>query len=289
MRLFIFGLGYSCLHFVAAHGNAFSAISGTIRSEERRDALAHLPAELLLFAGAHPDPAIAARLAEADVILASVPPGMTGDPALAQFGSVIAAGRARIVYLSTVGVYADHAGAWIDETATIVTDETRRGIRARAEAAWQTACPDRVSILRLAGIYGPGRNAFVNLANGRAHRIVKQDQVFNRIHVDDIVQAIAAAIEHPHAGTWNVCDDEPAPPQDVIVEAARLASLPLPPEIAYDDAALSPMAASFWGETKRVSNRLIREELDLRLACPTYREGLRAILRETPLRPARPE
>lgn len=277
MRLFIFGLGYSCLHFVAAHGNAFSAISGTIRSEERRDALAHLPAELLLFAGAHPDPAIAARLAEADVILASVPPGMTGDPALAQFGSVIAAGRARIVYLSTVGVYADHAGAWIDETATIVTDETRRGIRARAEAAWQTACPDRVSILRLAGIYGPGRNAFVNLANGRAHRIVKQDQVFNRIHVDDIVQAIAAAIEHPHAGTWNVCDDEPAPPQDVVTYAAGLMQIPPPPEQDFETADLSPMARSFYASNNRISNARLKNELGIGLRHPNYHSGLDAL------------
>lgn len=277
MRLFIFGLGYSCLHFVAAHGNTFSAISGTVRSEERRDALAHLPVELLFFTGAHPDPAIPARLAEADVILVSVPPGVTGDPALAQFESAIAASRARIVYLSTVGVYADHAGAWIDETATIVADETRRGMRARAEAAWQTACPDRVSVLRLAGIYGPGRNALQNLTNGRAHRIVKQDQLFNRIHVDDIVQAIAAAADHRHAGIWNVCDDEPAPPQDVVTYAAALMQIPPPPEQNFETADLSPMARSFYVSNNRISNARLKNELGISLRHPNYRSGLDAL------------
>ena len=242
------------------------------------------------------EPRLAEDVAEADAILVSVPPDPAlpapHDPVLAAFGDAIrAAPRLKwLGYLSTIGVYGDHDGAWIDETTAPAPVSRRSRARLAAELAWLALEGAPVHVFRIAGIYGPGRSAFDKLAAGTAKRIVKPGQVFNRIHVDDIAAVLQASLDRPRPGAvYNVTDDEPAPPQDVIVEAARLASLPLPPEIAYDDAALSPMAASFWGETKRVSNRLIREELDLRLACPTYREGLRAILRETPLRPARPE
>jgi nucleoside-diphosphate-sugar epimerase len=215
-----------------------------------------------------------------------VPPGKSGDPALAHFGNVIATNEARVIYLSTVGVYTDHAGAWIDETATVIhDDDTRRGLRARAEMAWQAACGDRLRVLRLAGIYGPGRNAFVNLAAGRAHRIIKEGQVFNRVHVDDIAQAIIAAAGHPHGGIWNICDDEPAPPQDVVTYAARLMGMPLPPEQDFETADLSPMARSFYASNNRISNTRLKTELGVSLRHPNYRSGLDALWNEGEGRP----
>lgn len=276
-RLFVFGLGYSCLYFIRMHAAAFAEIAGTVRTEERRASLADEPLDILLFDDAHAAPEITERIARADLILTSVPPGKSGDPVLAQFGEQIAGNQARVIYLSTVGIYTDHAGAWIDETAAVVHDDTRRGLRVRAETAWQNTCGDRLRILRLAGIYGPGRNALVNLANGSAHRIVKQGQVFNRIHVDDIVRAIAAAAEHPHAGIWNVCDDEPAPPQDIVTYAAGLMQIPPPPEQAFETADLSPMARSFYASNNRISNTRLKNELGIGLRNPNYRSGLDAL------------
>jgi nucleoside-diphosphate-sugar epimerase len=276
-RPFVFGLGYSCLHFIRAQAAAFAEIGGTIRTDSRRASLADEPLELFLFDGAHADPKIDERLARADLILVSVPPGMDGDPVLAHFADTIATSAARVIYLSTVGIYADHAGAWIDETATVTHDDTRRGLRAQAEMAWQKTCGDRLRILRLAGIYGPGRNAFINLASGRAHRIVKQGQVFNRIHVDDIAQAIAAAAAYPHPGVWNVCDDEPAPPQDVVTYAAQLMQIPPPPAQDFATADLSPMARSFYASNNRISNAHLKNDLGVSLRHPNYRDGLDAL------------
>ena len=149
--------------------------------------------------------------------------------------------------------------------------------------AWETlatACGVPLAILRLAGIYGPGRNTLVNLAEGRAHRIVKPGQVFNRVHVDDIVQTLTAAIARNAAGLFNVADDEPAPPQDVVAYAATLMGVEPPPEIPFAEAELSPMARSFYGDNKRVANALVRRQLGLSLRFPTYREGLTALWQE---------
>lgn len=276
-RLFIFGLGYSCLHFVRKHAAAFLEINGTVRTDERRTALANEPVDLFSFDSMRADPEIDARLSRADLILISVPPGKDGDPVLAKFAELIASSNAYVIYLSTVGVYTDHNGAWIDETATVIHDDTRRGLRTLAEMAWQQACGDRLRILRLAGIYGPGRNAFINIASGRAHRIVKPGQVFNRIHVDDIAQAVAAAAAHPHGGVWNVCDDEPAPPQDVVTYAAGLMNVPPPPEQSFATADLSPMARSFYASNNRISNGRLKTELGMTLLHPHYRSGLDAL------------
>ncbi|TDR93754.1 SDR family oxidoreductase [Enterovirga rhinocerotis] len=229
--------------------------------------------------------ALAADIAEADAILVSVPPGREGDPVLAAFaGAIAAAPRLRwLGYLSTVGVYGDHGGAWVDETTPPRPRKGRSDDRLLAEEAWLRLQREHgvpVHIFRIAGIYGPGRSAFDKLAAGTAKRIVKPGQVFNRIHVEDIAAVLEASLDRPRPGAiYNLADDEPSPPQDVIEEAARLAGLPLPPEVPLAEAGLSPMGLSFWGETKRVSNRLIREELGVELIAPTYREGLRAILR----------
>ena len=278
MRLFVFGLGYSASRFIAQHGGQFTGIAGTVRTAGKMATLAQSPAvETLVFNPGAADSRITDHLANADLLLVSVPPGADGDPVLQTFGSVIAAsGIQRIVYLSSVGVYGDHQGAWIDETAP-VHGEGRRKARIDAEDAWRAVAGNRTTILRIAGIYGPGRNALENLKAGKAHRIVKPGQVFNRIHADDITAAIAAAFEHPQTGIWNLCDDEPAPPQDVVTFAASLMGMTPPPEQNFDDAEMSPMARSFYASNNRISNARLKRELGVKLAFPTYREGLTAL------------
>ncbi|MEM1066115.1 MAG: SDR family oxidoreductase, partial [Pseudomonadota bacterium] len=185
-------------------------------------------------------------------------------------------------YLSTTGVYGDHGGGWVDEH-TALTPATKRGeMRRVAEAAWQALAVETglpLHIFRLAGIYGPGRGPFAKVRAGTARRIVKEGQVFSRIHVEDIAQVLAASIARPKPGAiYNLCDDDPAPPQDVIAHAAELLGLPLPPAIAFEEAELSPMARSFYAESKRVRNDRIKEELGVTLHYPSYRDGLAALL-----------
>jgi nucleoside-diphosphate-sugar epimerase len=272
VHLFVFGLGYSASHFIARHAARFSGIAGTARTPDPS-----VTVETLGFRPDHRDPAIAGRLARADVLLVSIPPDADGDPVLRAYGPQIAAsGIRRIVYLSTVGVYADHDGGWIDETATLAGAGRRRH-RIDAEAAWLAMAGARSTSLRLAGIYGPGRNALVNLRAGKAHRIVKPGQVFNRIHVDDIATAINQAIDHAGTGIWNVCDDEPAPPQDVVTFAAALMGVAPPPEQDFASAEMSVMARSFYASNNRISNARVKRDLGLALAYPTYREGLPAL------------
>ena len=225
---------------------------------------------------------IADVIARATHLLCSAGPDAQGDPVLPLYGQEIAGAASRLAwagYLSTTGVYGDRRGGWVDETAPL-TPATRRGERrVAAEAAW-TAIPGLpLHIFRLAGIYGPGRGPFEKLRNGTARRIVKPGQVFSRTHVDDIVQVLLASMARPNPGAvYNVCDDDPAPPQDVIAHAADLLGLPVPPEQDFAEADLGPMARSFYSESKRVSNDRIKDELGVTLRYPTYREGLRAIL-----------
>jgi nucleoside-diphosphate-sugar epimerase len=212
----------------------------------------------------------------------SVPPGAAGDPVLVACGdALVAAHLSAIVYLSTVGVYGDYDGAWVDEDSECRPHEDRDRRRLAAERAWQALgarCDVPVAILRLAGIYGPGRSALDNVQGGTARRIVKPGQVFNRIHVTDIAQAIAAAFERRADGIFNVTDDEPTPPGDPIVFAAQLLGVAPPPEIAFETArtGMSPMAASFYADVKRVRNSKMKSVLGVALRYPTYREGLRA-------------
>ncbi len=214
------------------------------------------------------------------MLLVSAPPGEKGDPVLGRYADAIAGSRIGwIGYLSTIGVYGDQQGAWIDETTPGNPRSARSKVRLDAEEAWLalgSRTGKAVQIFRLSGIYGPGRNPIVKLREGRSQRIVKAGQVFNRIHVDDIATTLLASIDRPRAGAiYNVTDDEPTAPQTVTEHAAALTGLPLPPEIDFETADLSPMARSFYGENKRVRNRLIREELGIALAYPTYREGWR--------------
>ena len=256
-------------------------VIGTTRSAERADALRARGIEALVWPGHDLAPA----LARATHLLTSVAPDADGDPVLRDAGDAIAGAAFKWVgYLSTTGVYGDHAGGWVDET-TPLTPSTRRGaMRVDAERAW-TDLAQRAGlplhIFRLAGIYGPGRGPFAKVRDGTARRIVKDGQVFSRTHVDDIAQVLAASIAHPDPGrAYNVCDDDPAPPQDVIAHAAELLGLPVPPAIPFETADLSPMARSFYAESKRVRNDRIKSELGVRLIHPDYRSGLAALLED---------
>ena len=283
MRLFILGLGYSARHFVRRFGGSFSHVAGTVRDPAKRNDVADI--ELHRFAGSRPAEATVDRIRDADILLVSIPPGRTGDPALAALGDVLAAHRRKVVYLSTIGVYGDHAGGWVDETTPPQSSLERARMRVAAEQAWTETAHGNVAILRLAGIYGPGRNALVTLRGGTARRIIKPGQVFNRIHVDDIASAIMAAINHESGATWNVCDDEPAPPQDVITYAAQLMGIAPPAEEAFATAEMSAMARSFYASSARVSNAKLKRELGVTLDYPTYRHGLDALWREGEARP----
>jgi nucleoside-diphosphate-sugar epimerase len=285
--LLCFGLGYSAEHFVKAFGEKFERVIGTVRSAERAAAL-NVQSEgrirALIFDGAAVTQDLQSAIAEAEAVLISAPPDDSGDPVLRACGEyLVRAQRLRaIVYLSTIGVYGDRGGAWVDEDTPALPGASRSRERLAAEQAWLDFGPRRniaVAILRLAGIYGPGQNALMQVASGKARRIVKPGQVFNRIHVADIAQAIDAAFSRNASGIFNVADDEPSPQGDPIAFAAELAGVAPPPEISFDEVApsMSPMALSFWQECRRVKNDKLKHELGVRLRYPTYREGLRAL------------
>ena len=289
--LICFGLGYSAQHFVEIFGQKkFDRIVGTVRSAERAAALnAHPSGRLtaLIFDGSVATSDLRSAIAEADAALVSVPPDENGDPVLRVCGDdLVHAQRLRsVVYLSTIGVYGDCGGAWVDEATPPQPGAARSRERLAAEQAWLDFGARRgiaVAILRLAGIYGPGQNALVQIASGKARRIVKSSQIFNRIHVGDIAQAIDAALTRRASGIFNVADDEPTPPADPIVFAAQLMGVEPPPEIPFEQAAttMSPMALSFWQECRRVKNDKLKGELGVSLRYPTYREGLGALFKE---------
>ena len=277
--LISFGHGY----VAQALGQALLAdgwqVFGTTRDASRADALANTGVTPLLWSD---EGAIRAAMGQASHLLASVAPGPQGDPVLAAFRPAIAAAAPRLRwagYLSTTGVYGDHQGAWVDEDTPLTPSTARGQARVLAEAEWQALTALPLHIFRLAGIYGPGRGPFAKLRAGTVQRIVKPGQVFSRIHRDDIVRVLRASMAHPNPGRmYNLCDDDPAPPQDVIGHAAQLLGLPMPPEIAFDQADLGPMARSFYAESKRVSNARIKQELGVSLAYPTYRQGLASLL-----------
>jgi len=255
---------------------------GTTREAERAAEIAAPGVTPIVFDGAGPSKAVSAALADADHVLVSIPPDVAGDPVLAHHRNELATLKPRsIVYLSTVGVYGDHGGTWIDETSECRPQSARSLLRLQAENAWrlfseETGVP--VAMIRLAGIYGPGRGPFEKIRRGAARRIIKPGQVFNRIHVDDIAAIVEAAFDNCAGGVFNGADDEPAPPENVLSYAAELIGAPPLPEVQFESADLSPMARSFYGESKRVRNDQIKDALDVRLAYPTYREGLRAVL-----------
>src|SRR5579863_3839442 len=276
--LVCFGLGYSAEHYIGMFGDTFGRIVGTVRGAERAAVLnGRLAGRLkaLVFDGKSAAAELLHAIGEADAMLVSIPQDEAGDPVLRTCSSAFAhAPHIRaIVYLSTVGVYGDRAGAWVDETMQPEPDSARGTGRLSAEHGWQDFGERRgiaVAVLRLAGIYGPGRNALTQVARGDARRIVKPGQVFNRIHVGDIAQAIDAALARRVSGVFNVADDAPTPPADPIVFAAQLMGVEPPPEIPFEEAApsMSPMALSFWQECRRVKNDKLKRQLGISLRYP---------------------
>ncbi len=276
--LLSFGHGYSAQALERLLLPEGWTIIGTTRSAEKAEAIRQRGLTALNF----PSPELADAVKKTTHILVSAGPNAEGDPVLTHYGDVIAAAAPSLEwvgYLSTTGVYGDHEGGWIDES-TPLTPSTQRGQwRKAAEQAWMDIPNLPLHIFRLAGIYGPGRGPFEKVRRGTARRIIKKGQVFSRIHVDDIAQVVAASINRPNPGAvYNVCDDDPAPPQDVISHAARLLELPEPPAVAFETAEMTPMARSFYAESKKVRNDKIKDELGVVLKYPNYREGLAALL-----------
>lgn len=282
-NLFCFGLGYSATHYVARYGARFLRVTGTVRTPEKAAALpASRVAKAYIFDGTTGSRAIEAEVHAAQALLVSVPPGAS-DPVLRPFADAIASAPnlASIVYLSTIGVYGDHNGGWVDETTPPAPSSERSRARLAAEQAWSalgSRAEKAVAILRLAGIYGPGQNALVQVRRGAARRVIKPGQYFNRIHVTDIAQAIDAAFRTSANGIFNVTDNLPTAPGVPLAYAARLLKLPPPPELSFAEAAkgMSPMALSFYGESKRVRNDCLAA-LGVTLRYPTFREGLDAL------------
>ena len=276
--LLSFGHGYSARALSRILLAQDWRVIGTTRNEDKAVGLMNDGIEPRIWPGADMAPA----LNGATHLLISAAPDDAGDPVLAALHDEIAARAGQfewVGYLSTTGVYGDHGGDWVDET-TPLTPSTKRGIaRVQAESAW-AAIPDLpLHIFRLAGIYGPGRGPFAKVRAGTARRIIKADQVFSRTHVADIARVLAASIRNPNPGAaYNVCDNDPAAPQDVIGYAADLLGLPLPPAEDFETAEMSPMARSFYAESKKVRNDRVKNELGVELLYPDYRSGLKALL-----------
>ncbi|WP_353297531.1 SDR family oxidoreductase [Sulfitobacter pacificus] len=280
--LISFGHGYSARALAARLVPQGWRIIGTTRSADKMAEIAATGVEPVLWPGTD----ITDLLEAAQYLLVSAGPGAEGDPVLNVLKKEITVMAPKLRwagYLSTTGVYGDHQGAWVDED-TPLTPATKRGqLRVEAEAAWQ-ALPDLpLHIFRLAGIYGPGRGPFAKVRKGTARRIIKAGQVFSRIHVEDIAQALELSMAQPDAGAvYNLCDDDPAPPQDVIGHAAELLGVPLPEAVAFETADMTPMARSFYAESKKVRNNRIKDALGWRPKYPDYRSGLAAMLRDDP-------
>lgn len=280
-RLFSFGHGYSAQALTRILPDTWQ-ITGTTRTPQKAEQLQKSGITPVLWPGSD----VTAPLKTATHLLISAAPDQNGDPVLAQLSTEIAAIAPQlhwVGYLSTTGVYGDHQGGWVDES-TPLSPSTRRGqMRVQAEAAWQALAQKTgfpLHIFRLAGIYGPGRGPFAKVRNGTARRIIKPGQVFSRIHVDDIAQVLLASIKAPRAGAiYNLCDNDPAPPEDVIAHAAELLGLPIPPAEKFETAEMTPMARSFYAESKKVRNDLITSELGVKLLYPDYRSGLSSLLK----------
>ena len=270
--LFVFGLGYSALQLSEQLRPAGWQVAGTVRTAAKAADLKARGIEAAVWTGAGPvDVPVGAHW------LITLPPGRQGCPAALAAASQ-ARGARSITYLSTTGVYGDLQGGWAFEWSPVAPSSPRAAARVLAESQWQAASDGRARLVRLPGIYGPGRSPFDRLRDGTAQRIIKPGQVFSRVHVDDIASGLAALVQRPDAsGVFHLCDDLSAPPQDVTAFAAELLGMAPPPDIPFEDAQLSEMAASFYAECKRVANARAKAALGWRPAYPTYREGLRAI------------
>ncbi|NVP54705.1 SDR family oxidoreductase [Mycoplana rhizolycopersici] len=279
MRLLVLGAGFSGRAIAQAFQAAGYAAAGTTRSHEKAGALAALGMDAIVYDGETISDTLLKAMGKTTHLVQSIAPGKNGDPLFRDGVPPIGALMPKLRwagYLSTVGVYGDHKGAWVDEDTPLHPVSARSIERVDAENRWlaySQASGVPVAILRLAGIYGPGRNALRNVAEGTARRLVKKDQVFNRIRVEDIGAAALFLAERSQSGVFNITDNEPGPPQDVVAEAARLLGVEIPPEIPFETAELSAMARSFYGENKRVSNARMRA-LGFKFRYPDYRMSL---------------
>lgn len=286
-RLFCFGYGFSASTLANKLAGGDWTVSGTCRGAEKAAAMTHAGIDPVLFAPEQPLGDIDSMLTGVTHLLISIPPDDDGDRVLTAYGADferLASQFDWVGYLSTTGVYGDLGGDWVDEYSPLAPTSKRGERRLKAENAWfglHGKCGLPVHVFRLPGIYGPGRNAFENLKAGTAKRIDKPGQVFSRVHVEDIAGGLAASIAKPDPGRiYNLCDDLPAAPRDVIEFAAGLMGIDPPPLVPFESADLSPMARSFYADSKQVSNARIKQELNLVLKYPTYREGLRALFEE---------
>lgn len=280
MRLVIVGYGYSSRAIHAALGDSIDQLVVTCRTRAKADQLKEEGLAAIVFDGTAASADLQQALCEATHLIMSAAPDEQGDPLLRHHEIADARCLQWVGYLSTVGVYGDHDGAWVDETSQTRPVSKRSIQRVAAEQAWQQR-RDVLGIsycaFRLAGIYGRNRSALDKVRSGTARRIIKPGQVFNRIHVEDIGRVVAAAARSKSDGTFNVTDDQPCPPQDVVAYAAALLGVDPPDEISFEDANLSPMGRSFYGENKRVSNAKIKQAFGP-LLYPSYREGLAGLM-----------
>jgi nucleoside-diphosphate-sugar epimerase len=280
-KLFCFGLGYSALALAETLLAEGWGVAGTCRAAEKQADFARRGVEALLFESDRP--LVESAFEGVTHVLQSIPPGAEGDPVLAMHGAMLA--RRRQIrwfgYLSTTGVYGDRGGDWVEEHDDLQPTGERGRRRVAAEVGWSRLLYAEglpLHVFRLAGIYGPGRSALDSLRAGTAKRVIKPGQVFSRIHVADIVQVLRTSMARPNAGAvYNVCDDDPAPPWEVVEYAAELLGIPAPPAVPFEQAELSDMARSFYDDNKRVRNERIKRELGVQLMYPSYREGLRAL------------
>lgn len=280
MRLVIVGYGYSSRAIHAALGNSIDQLIVTCRTQAKADQLKEEGLAAIVFDGNTASADLQQALCVATHLIMSAAPDEQGDPLLRHHEIADARCLQWVGYLSTVGVYGDHDGAWVDETSQTRPLSKRSIQRVAAEEAWQQrrdVLGISCSAFRLAGIYGRNRSALDKVRSGTARRIIKPGQVFNRIHVEDIGRVVAAAARSKSDGTFNVTDDQPCPPQDVISHAAALLGVDPPAEISFEDANLSPMGRSFYGENKRVSNAKIKQAFGP-LLYPSYREGLEGLM-----------
>lgn len=284
-HLLCFGLGYSALRLARGLLRDGWRVSGTCRSKEKRQALSAQGITAFVFDETTPLPAQA--WTGVTHVLVSIPPGPDGDPVLALHRADLLALRPEWVgYFSTTGVYGDTGGAWVDEGKPVRPTQERSKRRVAAEEEWLDLWRDEdlpVHLLRLAGIYGPGRSVFDQLRSGTAKRIIRPGHAFSRIHVDDIGLITRASMADPDPGAiYNLVDDEPAEPSEVMDHACALLGIDPPPALSFDEVApgLSPMALSFWADNRKVSNERLWDDLRLRLLYPTFRQGLEAILAE---------
>jgi len=284
-HLFCFGLGYTATALGRELLREGWKVSGTCQSDDRRQELVSLGFDAVIFDGGSHSDEVAALLNSATHILQSIAPAKDGDVVFDVFSQDILTRATQIEwlgYLSTTAVYGDRQGGWVEETSELLPQMPRGVWRKLAERQWQSLFDKydlAVHVFRLAGIYGPGRNQLKKLRANKARRIVREGQLFSRIHVDDIVATLRASIDRPDFGAvYNVCDNEAAPPQDVIEYAAGLLGIDVPPAEPFDQAELSDMARSFYSESKKVSNEKIKTELGVKLNFPTYREGLHSLI-----------